>query len=49
MGNENAYGALEGESFMDLIAKSGKEEGGQHVHGWENKSIVKRLMLLLLQ
>jgi hypothetical protein len=27
---------LEGESFMDLIAASMKEEKGQHVHGWEN-------------
>ena len=27
---------LEGESFMDLIAAIAKEEGGQHVHGWEN-------------
>jgi len=27
---------LEGDSFMDLIAASTKEEGGQHVHGWEN-------------
>jgi hypothetical protein len=27
---------LEGESFMDLIAASAKEEGEQHVHGWEN-------------
>jgi hypothetical protein len=28
---------LEGESFMDLIAATTKEEGGgQHVHGWEN-------------
>lgn len=27
---------LEGESFMDLIAASANEEGGQHVHGWEN-------------
>jgi hypothetical protein len=27
---------LEGESFMDLLAASAKEEGGQHVHGWEN-------------
>jgi hypothetical protein len=26
---------LEGESFMDLIAASMKEEKGQHVHGWE--------------
>jgi len=27
---------LEGESFMDLIVATTKEEGGQHVHGWEN-------------
>jgi hypothetical protein len=27
---------LEGESFMDLIAASAKEESEQHVHGWEN-------------
>jgi hypothetical protein len=27
---------LEGESFMDLVAASVKEErGGQHVHGWD--------------
>ena len=31
---------LEGESFVDLIAASAKEEGGQHVHGWENVSLV---------
>jgi hypothetical protein len=27
---------LEGESFMDLFEASRKEEGEQHVHGWEN-------------
>jgi hypothetical protein len=27
---------LEGGSFMDLIVATTKEEGGQHVHGWEN-------------
>jgi hypothetical protein len=27
---------LEGESLMDLIEISRKEEGGQHVHGWES-------------
>jgi hypothetical protein len=32
---------LEGESFMDLIAASLKEEGGQHVHGWENITFVE--------
>jgi hypothetical protein len=32
---------LDGESFMDLIAVSTKEEDGQHVHGWENISLVE--------
>jgi len=32
---------LEGESFMDLIAASAKEEGGQHVHGWENVTVIE--------
>ena len=32
---------LEGESFMDLIAASVKEEGGQHVHGWENVTLLE--------
>jgi hypothetical protein len=32
---------LEGESFMDLVAASMKEEGGQHVHGWENINIAE--------
>jgi hypothetical protein len=32
---------LEGESFMDLIAASAKEEGGQHVHCWENITFVE--------
>jgi hypothetical protein len=32
---------LEGESFMDLIAASIKEEGGQHIHGWENITLSK--------
>jgi hypothetical protein len=32
---------LEGKSFMDLIAASTKEEGGQHVHGWENISLAE--------
>jgi hypothetical protein len=26
---------------MYLIAASGKEEGGQHVHGWENITLVE--------
>jgi hypothetical protein len=33
---------LEGESFMDLIAASAKEEGGQHVHGWESIYLVEK-------
>jgi hypothetical protein len=33
---------LEGESFMDLIAASAKEEGGQHVHGWKNVSLEEK-------
>ncbi|MGH9985776.1 MAG: hypothetical protein ACRD8W_17670 [Nitrososphaeraceae archaeon] len=32
---------LEGESFMDLVAASVKEKGGQHVHGWENITLVE--------
>jgi hypothetical protein len=32
---------LEGESFMDLVATSMKEEGRQHVHGWENIAIAE--------
>jgi hypothetical protein len=31
---------LEGESFMDLIAETTREEGGQHVHGWENITLI---------
>ena len=32
---------LKGESFMDLIAASVKEEGVQHVHGWENITLIE--------
>ena len=32
---------LEGESFMDLVAASMKEEGGRHVHGWENITLLE--------
>ena len=32
---------LEGDSFMDLIAASTKEEGGQHVRGWENEGLLE--------
>jgi hypothetical protein len=38
---------LEGDSFMDLIAASTKEEGGQHVHGWENITLVERKAVLI--
>ncbi|MGC1135152.1 MAG: hypothetical protein WA941_20155 [Nitrososphaeraceae archaeon] len=31
---------LEGESFVDLIAATTREEGGQHVHGWENITLI---------
>jgi hypothetical protein len=33
---------LEGESFMDFVAASMKEEGGQHVHCWENIPLVEK-------
>jgi hypothetical protein len=32
---------LEGESFMDLVEETIKEEGGKHVHGWENITLVE--------
>jgi hypothetical protein len=32
---------MEGESFVDLVEVSMKEEGGQHVHGWENITLVE--------
>lgn len=31
---------LEGESFTDLIAATTREDGGQHVHGWEKITLV---------
>jgi len=37
---------LEGESFMDLIAESSKEESGQHVHGWENITLIEEEAVL---
>jgi hypothetical protein len=37
---------LEGESFMDLIEASMKEESGQHVHGWENMTLVEEKAVL---
>ncbi len=27
---------------MDVVEASMKEEGGQHVHGWENISLVEK-------
>jgi hypothetical protein len=35
---------LQGKSFMDLVEASRKEEGGQHVHGWENTTIHEEIM-----
>jgi hypothetical protein len=32
---------LEGEFFMDLVAASVNEEGAQHVHGWENITLLE--------
>jgi len=37
---------LEGESFIDLIAASAKEEGGQYVHGWENMILLEEEAVL---
>jgi hypothetical protein len=37
---------LEGESFMDLIAETAKEEGGQYVHGWENITLIEEEAVL---
>jgi hypothetical protein len=40
---------LEGESFMDLIAASIKEGGGQHVqhvHAWENVTLAREEIAL---
>jgi hypothetical protein len=38
---------LEGESFMDLIAASAKEEGKEHVHGWESITVVDEELALI--
>ncbi|HSN96379.1 MAG TPA: hypothetical protein VLR10_04245 [Nitrososphaeraceae archaeon] len=40
---------LEGESFMDLVAASMKEEGGQHVHGWENITLIEEKPVAVLE
>jgi hypothetical protein len=37
---------LEGESFMDLIAASAKEESRQHVHGWANITFIEEEVTL---
>jgi hypothetical protein len=38
---------LEGESFMDLLEASMKEESGQHVHGWESLTLVEQKAAVL--
>jgi hypothetical protein len=40
---------LEGESFMDLVEASMEEEGGQHVHGWENITLVGEKPVAVLE
>jgi hypothetical protein len=40
---------LEGKSFMDLIEASRKEEGGQHVHGWENITLEEVMATAILK
>jgi hypothetical protein len=40
---------LEGDSFMDLIEASMKEESGQHVHGWQNVTLVEEKPGALLE
>jgi hypothetical protein len=40
---------LEGESFMDLVKASMEEEGGQHVHGWENITYVEAKSVAVLE
>jgi hypothetical protein len=37
---------LEGESFMDLVEAPKNEEGGQHVHGWKNITLVKEVDMI---
>ena len=32
---------MERESFVDLVEASMKEEGGQHVHGWEDITLIE--------
>ena len=40
---------LEGESFMDLVVASTKEEKGQQVHGWENMTLVEEKASVAMQ
>ena len=40
---------LEGESFMDLVKASMKEEGGQRVSGWENITTVEEKPVAVLE
>ncbi len=40
---------LEGESFMALVEASMKEEGGQHVHGWENITLAEAKPVAVLE
>ena len=32
---------IEGESIMDIVEVSQKQESGQHVHGWENITLLE--------
>jgi hypothetical protein len=34
---------------MDLVEASMREEGGQHVHGWENITLVKEKPVAVLE
>lgn len=40
---------LEGESFMDLVEASMREERGQHVHGWENITLIEEKPVAVLE
>jgi hypothetical protein len=37
---------MEGESFMELIEASIKENSRQHIHGWENITLVEEEVAL---
>jgi hypothetical protein len=34
---------------MDLVEASMREEGGQHVHGWENITLVEEKPVVVLE